>query len=212
MVVSVCQSSPTQEVAPGSRRTITTSGSSITVAKLGWMKIGPKRRANALCCATSISWSRKNTTQCSFSASRISPTVPLSSALPTSTPKISAPPAPEIGFTSIRLFFMACSYSAVCYWRRSLLSSAAKGSAASSSAPQRSAAPITLALALELGAVPGGVRRGRLVGGPAEVEQRLARRRRAAHVVVLQSELARLFIVERRRRQDLGVAEAGGLG
>jgi hypothetical protein len=71
------------------------------------MKIGPKRRANALCCATSISWSRKNTTQCSFSASRISPTVPSSSSRATSTPKISAPPAPEIGFTSIRLFRMA---------------------------------------------------------------------------------------------------------
>jgi hypothetical protein len=65
-----------------------------------------------LCCATSISWSRKNTTQCSFSASRISPTVPSSSSWATSTPKISAPPAPEIGRTSIRLFLMACSYSA----------------------------------------------------------------------------------------------------
>src|SRR5436190_6488586 len=73
------------------------------------MKIGPKRRAKALCCATSISWSRKNTTQCSFSASRISPTVPSSSSRPTSTPKISAPPAPEIGRTSIRLFLMAHS-------------------------------------------------------------------------------------------------------
>src|SRR4051812_36026953 len=49
------------------------------------------------------------------------------------------------------------------------------------------ASPITLALGLELGAVPVGARRGRLVGGLAEVEQRPARRGRAAHVVVLQS-------------------------
>src|SRR5262249_18312606 len=49
---------------------------------------------------------RKKTTQCSFSASRISVTVPSSSSCATSTPEISVPPAPESRRISSRVLRM----------------------------------------------------------------------------------------------------------
>jgi hypothetical protein len=59
-----------------------------------------------LCCSASNSWPRKKITQCRFSASRISLITASSRSSPILTPSISAPQAPAIGWTSMRLLRM----------------------------------------------------------------------------------------------------------
>src|SRR5258706_7639420 len=71
------------------------------------MKMSPNLRASALCCGGSSVWSRKKMTQWSSSAWRMSAMVLSSStAAARSTPWSSAPHAPAIGWTSIRLLRM----------------------------------------------------------------------------------------------------------
>src|SRR5579862_4175048 len=71
------------------------------------MKILPKRRASALCCSGSSCWSRKKITQWSSSARRTSAIASASSIdAARSMPWSSAPQAPAIGWTSMRLLRM----------------------------------------------------------------------------------------------------------
>ena len=105
-VLSLCHSSAPSPLGDTWSSTVTDGLSWYLVAS-GDTLIGPKRRANARCCSSVRSWSRKKTTRWSSSTPRMAATVLSSSGSRRSTPEISAPMAAVRGWTSIDMAAVA---------------------------------------------------------------------------------------------------------